>query len=84
MWYSNELTQKDVNYIEMCYFNTGTEYLVYENKEDFDNEENASSYYVDSFKAEDNLCEAIGCERKDIEIWNYTGYHKVSDYCLAQ
>lgn len=77
---SDKVSDKAVRYLEICYFNTGVEYRVYESKEDFENSENSYSIYVDSFRAEQNLAEALCCDVNEIEIYNFTGYHKVADY----
>lgn len=77
---SEKITDKDINYIEMCYFNTGSEYIVYESEEDFQNEDNGCSYYCDSFHSKAYLAEMLGCEEEEIEMYNYTGYIKVPQY----
>lgn len=82
--YANEkLTKMDVNYIEMCYFNTGSEYIVYESEEDFENEENGCSYYIDSYDSKQNLSEILGCEESELEMYQFSGYQKVPQYKKA-
>lgn len=71
---SDELTDKDVEYVEMCYFNTGMEFIVYESKEDFDNEENGCSYYVEDA---DDLCDRF---QEGIKIYAFSGYKHIPEY----
>lgn len=82
--YASEIiTRKDIDYIEMCYFNTGSEYIVYENKEDFDSECNGCSYYVDSYNSKSILCELLGCEEDELEMYDFDGYTKTPKYKLV-
>ena len=80
---SEVITRNDIDYIEMCYFNTGSEYIVYESKDDFNNEENGISYYVDSYNSKQALIEAIGCEPDEIEVYEFDGYTKTPKYKLV-
>ncbi len=77
---SEEITSDMLKYLEICYFNTGCEYRVYENKEDFDNEENSFSVYVDSYDSEQNLIDNLGCDKEEIEIYKITGYTRNACY----
>ena len=47
MYVSEDISDEGVDYIEMCFFNKGQEYIVYESEEDFNNEENGYSVYVE-------------------------------------
>lgn len=77
--YVNSLvSDKAVNYLEMCYFNTGSEFIVYESEEDYENE-NGYSIYLDCCDKSD-IAEYLGCEESDLKVFKYVGYHKVSDY----
>ena len=64
----------------MCYFNTGTEWLVYESEEDFEKEESIFSLYVDGYNAKQNLCERIGCEEEELVCYEFDGYTKTLKY----
>ena len=77
---SDQVSDEMVAYLEICYFNTGSEYMVYESKEDFDNKENGFSVYVDSYNSEEELIKALGCDEDEVEIYNFTGYTKVANY----
>lgn len=76
IYVSENISDEMIRYLEICYFNTGAEYIIYESEEDFKNEDNGYSIYVDSWKSEEELCKALGCEMKDIEIYNFNGYTK--------
>ncbi len=56
MLVSENISDAQVNYIEMCYFNTGMEFLVYED----DSEDSAYSVYV---RDEDELKECCGVDK---------------------
>ena len=71
---SEELTDMDIRYVEMCYFNTGEEFLVFENEEDFNNDENATSYYVED--ADDLNTRFDG----NIRIFEFNGYLRTPQY----
>jgi hypothetical protein len=77
---SDQVSDEMVKYLELCYFNLGREYRVYESKEDFDNRENGYSIYVDTFGYKENLIEALGCEESEIEIYDFIGYKHISQY----
>ena len=80
IYVSENVSEESVDYIGMCYFNTGTEWLVYESKEDFDNEESSYSIYCED---EEDLVDRIGCEREDIEIYEFVDYVKIPQYKLV-
>ena len=80
---SEDVKDKELSYIEMCYFNTGEEFMVYDNKENFDNEEADTSLYVDGYKAVDNLAEALGYKPEELEVYVFDGYIKTPKYVLA-
>lgn len=77
---SEEITDEDVRYIEMCYFNTGSEYLFYESEEDYENDNPSTGYYVDSWKSKERLCEHIGCKPNELKVYKFTGYKKTPQY----
>lgn len=77
---SEYLTDKDLEYIEACYFNTGTEYIVFENKKDFNKNYNGVSYYICSYDVKDALSALIGCDPKDLIIYDFDGYTKTPKY----
>ena len=80
LYVSEEITDNDVRYIEMCYFNTGTEWLVYESEEDFEKEESIFSLYVDSYNAKQKLSEYIGCKEEELVCYEFDGYTKTPKY----
>lgn len=77
---SEEITEKDIDYIEMCYFNTGTEWTFYESKEDLDNDNPSTGYYVSSYNTKKELCEHIGCKEEELVMLEFTGYAKIPQY----
>lgn len=77
---SNEVSDKDIEYIEMCYFNTGSEYQFYESEEDYENDNPSTSYYVDSYNSKERLCEHIGCKPNELKVYEFTGYAKIPQY----
>ena len=80
---SEDINDKALNYLEMCYFNTGEEFMIYESKENFDNEEADFSLYVDGYKVKDNLSIELGCEPEELEVYAYDGYIKTPKYVLV-
>lgn len=74
---TNELTSKDIEYVEMCYFNTGREYIVYESEEDYESEENGCSYYVSSWKSKEELEDRLCGE---VRMFDFDGYIKIPQY----
>lgn len=80
---SSDISQEDVNYIEMCYFNTGSEYKIYESKEAFDNKEPDTSMYIDSYNSKETLCKMLSCEPEEVEVYDFDGYTKTPKYVLV-
>lgn len=80
LYASEEVSDKDIDYIGMCYFNTGEEWLMYESKKDLKNNENAVSFYIDGWNRKTNLAERLGCEEKQIHLYQFTGYKKIPQY----
>ena len=80
LYVSEEVSDKDIEYIGMCYFNTGEEWLMYESKKDLKNNENAVSFYIDGWNRKANLAERLGCEEKQIHLYQFTGYKKIPQY----
>lgn len=76
---SDEITNGDIEYIEMCYFNTGSQYLFYESEDDYNNDSPTTEYYV---RDEDELIKHVGCKRNEIKIYNFAGYKKIPTYEL--
>lgn len=77
---SEDVSEEYVRYVEMCYFNTGSEYIVYEDRQDFKNDENGYSMYVDSWHSKEKLAEILGCKEKEISMYDWDGYTKTSKY----
>ena len=77
---SEEVSNKDIKYIEMCYFNTGSEYIVYEDRHDFTHNENGCSFYCDSYNSKSYLADLLGCEEKEISMYDWDGYTKTPKY----
>lgn len=77
---SEEISKEDLRYIEICYFNTGGEYLLYESKKDMKNDNVATSFYIDSYNVKENLCLHIGCKEKDLVVYVFDGYIKTPKY----
>lgn len=75
MLVSDDVSDKDVRYIEMCYFNTGMEFVVYVSKKDFDNNVGGCSYYVESLQ---DLRDRLDDE--DVHVFMFDGYQKVATY----
>ena len=71
---SEELSSASVRYIEMCYFNTGMEFIVYESEEDYENEENGYSIYVSDV---DDLRDRLG---EEVRVFIFTGYSQIANY----
>ena len=67
---SEELSDASVEHIELCYFNKGMEFLVYESKEDFDNDGDCYSMYVSDLQ---DLRDRLGDE---VTVFEFTGYKK--------
>lgn len=81
---SEEISQEDINYIEMCFFNTGAEYLIYEGYEHFKNEEADTSMYIDSYGAKQTLAKMLGVKEKNLVVYDFDGYDRTPRYVLAQ
>lgn len=75
---SEDIQDYDIRWIETCYFNTGVEYIVYESKEDFENEEDSFNIYCIDDK---DLKDRLG---SDIEIYHLTGYKRIPQYELVK
>ena len=71
---SEELSDASVDYIELCYFNKGMEFLVYKSKEDFDNDGDCYSMYVADL---DDLRDRLG---EEVTVFEFTGYKKIPEY----
>lgn len=79
---SEDISEQALSYIEMCYFNTGEEFMVYDSKEAFDNEEADTSIYVDGYKVKENLALELGCDVNELEVYEFDGYIKAPKYKL--
>lgn len=77
---SENVTDKQLRYIEMCYFNKGNEYIVYENRRDFQRNEEGYSMYVDSYNSKAYMAEILGCDEKEISMYDWDGYTKTPKY----
>jgi len=77
---SEEVSDNDMEYIEMCYFNTGVEYQFYESEEDYEEDNPSTSYYVSTWNTKERLCEHIGCEENELKVYDFTGYKKIPQY----
>ena len=82
IYVSDIVSDEEIHYIEMCYFGTGEEFRVYESKEDFDNDENDFSIYVDGFNVKHNIAQAIGCEEDELDVYEINGYTREPKYEL--
>ena len=71
---SEELSDASVDYIELCYFNKGMEFLVYESKEDFDNDGDCYSMYVSDI---DDLRDRLG---EEVTVFEFNGYIHTPKY----
>lgn len=80
LYVSEEITDKDIDYIEMCYFNTGTEWLVFESEKDFEEDNYSYSLYVDGYNVKTNLVERIGCKEEELVCLEFNGYIKTPQY----
>lgn len=75
MYVNEDISDEDVRYIEMCYFNTGMEFVVYESKKDFDKEEEGCSYYVESVE---DLREKLS--DYNLRVFESDGYTQTAKY----
>lgn len=71
---SEELSNASVDYIELCYFNKGMEFLVYESKEDFYNDGDCYSIYVGDVQ---DLRDRLG---EEVTVYEWNGYIKTPKY----
>ena len=67
IYVTEEISDETVRYIEMCYFNTGVEFLVYENEDD------CYSVYVED-------TEELKSRYPGIKIYEFDGYEKTIKY----
>ena len=68
---SEELSDASVDYIEMCYFNKGMEFIVYD---DENMEDGGYSMYVSD---PEELRDRLGDE---VTVYEFTGYKKIPEY----
>lgn len=80
IYVSEEITDKDVDYIEMCYFNTGTEWFIYESEKDFEEDNYSYSLYVDGWNVKTNLAERIGCKEEELVVMEFDGWNNTPRY----
>ena len=78
--------------LEMQYFNTGEEWDVVDAEELKDHGEPAPEdgqdvmgmggcfYYIDGFRARENLAHVLDCRPEEIKMWRWKGYRKISEY----
>lgn len=78
--------------LEMEYFNTGEEWDVVDAEELKDHVEHAPEdgqdvmgmggcfYYIDGFRARENLAHILDCRPEEIKMWRWKGYRKISEY----
>lgn len=78
--------------LEMQYFNTGEEWDVVDAEELKDHGEPAPEdgqdvmgmgecfYYIDGFRARENLAHILDCRPEEIKMWRWKGYRKISEY----
>ena len=57
---SEDVSEEYVRYVEMCYFNTGSEYIVFEDRNDFKHNETGCSMYVDSWQPKTYMARILG------------------------
>ena len=78
--------------LEMQYFNTGEEWDVVDAEELKDRGEPTPEdgqdvmgmggcfYYIDGFRARENLAYVLDCRPEEIKMWRWKGYRKISEY----
>lgn len=71
---SEDLSDASINHIEMCYFNKGMEFIVYESKEDFENDGDCYSIYVEDLN---DLRDRLG---EEVTVYEFDGYIKTEKY----
>ena len=80
IYVSEAITDKDIDYIEMCYFNTGTEWLVYESEKDYNEDNYSYSLYVDGYNVKTNLAERIGCKEEELVVMEFDDWKRIPTY----
>ena len=80
LYVSEEITQEDIDYIEMCYFNNGSEWRIFESKKDMNNGDCAYSVYVDSYNVKENLAKRIGCKEEQLVIYEFDSWERTANY----
>lgn len=69
-----QYTAANIRYIEACYFNTGTEYMVYEvDMEGRIDEDEGYSDYCITYNIKEELAEHVGCKPQAIIVYNVDG-----------
>lgn len=76
IYVSEQISDEDIEYIEMCYFNTGSEYLVYKDNE----EEYLCNVYVKGYDVRKEIAQELGCAEKEVKVFNVTGYTRIPKY----
>lgn len=78
--------------LEMQYFNTGEEWDVVDAEELKDRGEPTPEdgqdvmgmggcfYYINGFRARENLAHILDCRPEEIKMWRWKGYRKISEY----
>lgn len=80
-YFSETLNKWTEQYVEMCYFNTGSRFDIYTSKEDLENCDNAcESFYIDGYKAKETLCRYLGCKDSELELHSICGSHTYTKY----
>lgn len=71
----------DIEIDKFCteYFNTGTEWMIYE-EEDVDSPVYYYTHYWDVDLSRDELAEMIGCKPEEIQMFEFAGYVKTPKY----
>lgn len=80
LYVSEEITQEDIDYIEMCYFNTGSEWHIFESKKDMKNGDCTCSVYVDSFNVKQNLAKKLGCKEEQLVVYEFDSWERTANY----
>lgn len=80
LYVSEEITQEDIDYIEMCYFNNGSEWRIFESKKDMKNGDYTCSVYVDSFNVKQNLAKRIGCKEEQLIVYEFDSWERTANY----
>ena len=77
---SEDVSEEYVRYVEMCYFNTGSEYIVFEDRNDFKHNENGCSMYVESWQSKTYMARILGCKESEISMYDWDGYSHTPKY----